>query len=47
VRAGQPLATLHVGRPERLAEARALVTDAFEIAGAAPPAPPLVYDVIA
>jgi pyrimidine-nucleoside phosphorylase len=47
VRAGQPLATLHVGRPERLAEARALVTDAFEIAAAAPPAPPLVYDVIA
>jgi len=47
VRAGQPLATLHVGRPDRLAEARALVAEAFEVAGAPSPAPPLVYDVIA
>jgi pyrimidine-nucleoside phosphorylase len=47
VRAGQPLATLHVGRPERLAEARALTIEAFEIAATAPPAPPLVYDVVA
>jgi pyrimidine-nucleoside phosphorylase len=46
VRAGQPLATLHAGRPERLDEARALVTQAFEIEASAPPASPLVYDVI-
>ena len=47
VQAGQPLATLHAGRPERLDEARALVEQAFEIALSAPPALPLVYDVIA
>jgi pyrimidine-nucleoside phosphorylase len=48
VRAGQALATLHVARPERLAEARTLVGEAFAIdsAGAAP-ASPLVHDVIA
>ena len=47
VQAGQPLATLHAGRVERLDEARALVGQAFEIDLAAPPASPLVYDVIA
>ena len=46
VQAGATLATLHVGRPERREDARALVAAAFEIEDAPPPPSPLVYDVV-
>ena len=47
VQAGATLATLHVGRPERREDARALVAGAFEIEDAPPAPSPLVYDVVA
>jgi pyrimidine-nucleoside phosphorylase len=43
---GQPLAELHVGRDDRLDEARALVASAFVIGDRPPPPTPLVHDVI-
>lgn len=46
VERGQPLARLHVGRPDHLPEARKMVEEAFVI-GATPPAPsPLILDRI-
>jgi pyrimidine-nucleoside phosphorylase len=46
VEKGQPLARLHVGRPDRLPEARKIVETAF-IIGPTPPAPsPLILDRI-
>ncbi len=46
VEKGQPLARLHLGRPDRLPEARRIVTEAF-IIGPTPPTPsPLVLDRI-
>ncbi len=46
VEAGQPMAELCVGRHARLEEARALAASAFTLGDVAPPAGPLVYDVI-
>jgi pyrimidine-nucleoside phosphorylase len=46
VRAGQPLAHLHVGRADRLDEVRVLAASAFAIGDAPPPSTPLVHDVV-
>ncbi len=46
VEKGQPLARLHVGRPERLPEALKTVESAFDIGPAPPSPPPLILDRI-
>jgi pyrimidine-nucleoside phosphorylase len=46
VRAGEPLADLHLRGRERAADAAARVAAAFQIAPEAPPAGPLIHEVI-
>ena len=46
VAAGQPLAVLHASSPERLAEGRAALADAFVLADAPVPAVPLVLEKV-
>ena len=46
VEKGQPLARLHVGRPDRLREAKQLLAEAYEIGGTPPQPAPLILDHI-
>ncbi len=46
VERGQPLALLHVGRPDRVPEAEALVRTAFALGPKPPEPPPLILDRI-
>ena len=46
VEKGQPLARLHVGRPDRLWEAKQLLAEAYEIGGTPPQPAPLILDHI-